>query len=364
MKTPRFLYFFFLILLWVSSLYSQNIYSEKAGDFLNVNLDSIQRLGWQEYQNGNYEFAAQAYLNYLQYNAKDGGNIYNLACCYGLLNKPELAAFFLTKAVENNFDDLDWVQSDPDFDLVRSDPYFDSVLNSLIIIQQQQQEDQGEIIWINTPKLTLCRVMVPENYDPEQKYILVLGLHGYGSNEQNFLKLWDHFLEHDFIYATLQAPYPFLLGSNLGYSWFLWDQQDSTVEFFSGKMTVSYVINAVQKLSERYNPSEIYLLGFSQGCGLTYLAGLNNPDYFSGLICYGGWLDTNFVSVDNLEQASDHLRIFIGHGIDDRSVEFQNAIQAKEFLDAHGFQIEFFEFDGAHQVPPEMVEETEKWINR
>ncbi|MGC9366690.1 MAG: TPR end-of-group domain-containing protein [bacterium] len=364
MKVHWFPTFIFLFFVWIVSLHSQDIYSPQAGDFLNINLDSIENLAWQEYQNGNYQSAAQYYLDYLQYNAKDGGNIYNLACCYGLLNKPELAAFFLTKAVDKDINILDWVQTDQDFDLVRTDPYFDSVLNILISKRQQQQEDQGEIIWVNAPKLTLCRVMLPENYDPSQKYVLVLGLHGYGSNESNFLKLGDNFQEHDFIYATLQAPYPFLLGDNLGYSWFLWNQQDSAVEFISGKMTISYVLNAVQKLSEHYNPSQVYLLGFSQGCGLTYLTGLNNPDYFSGLICYGGWLDTNFVSDENLNQASDQLRIFIGHGTDDRSVEFENALQAEEFLTSHGFQVEFYDFEGAHQVPPEMVQETEKWIKR
>ena len=117
-------YLIVILLLCAGLLFSIDIYDINAGEFLLNNTDSLQLRASAHYQLMEYEVAAEAYLQYLQNNTSDVTSIYNLACCYGLLDRDELAVYYLEIAIKKGYDDIGHINSDPDFDLIRDSEFF------------------------------------------------------------------------------------------------------------------------------------------------------------------------------------------------------------------------------------------------
>ena len=56
---------------------------------------------------------------------------YNLACSLALCKKRPDALRSLRKAVSLGYDDLDWMQQDPDLEILKNDPEFQKLLGQL-----------------------------------------------------------------------------------------------------------------------------------------------------------------------------------------------------------------------------------------
>ena len=340
-------------------------YAKSVGNFLDIDLKKIEREAREAYDAQEYEKAARLYLKYLSWDVTDGGNIYNLACCYGLLGKPELAAKFLERAYKAGFTDVGWMKHDPDFKKVKENERFKATIASLEEKAKHKKEGKGEAIYISASAEFRCRLKFPEGYDPEKTYPLLVGLHGYGSDPESFIGLWKRFDSPQFIYAVPQAPYPYLRGNEQGYSWTAQLPDENPAWERSRLESEEYVARLVKHLKNEYKVGDTYLLGFSQGCGMTYTIGIKNHELFKGLICFGGWFSKDWLvkkaGID-LNEMND-LRVFIAHGSKDQMVKIDKGLEAKEILEKHGYNVTFYEFDGAHQVPKEALLEAQKWMN-
>jgi len=332
-----------------------------SGDFLDSPLDSISRAANAAYQEARYNEAARLYLTALQHNITNASDIYNLACCYGLLKQDSLAALYLRRAFRAGFDDLGHVKRDPDFDSVRTRPVFAALVDSLAALADSANARAGAQIDIEATCLVPGYVRLPADYDSTRAYPLVIGLHGYGADPKSFTRLYERAGSPELIFVCLQAPYPFGAGRDLGYSWTTWSKSDSTLHKRSLWFSTDYVAEAAGQLAARYRTASTWLLGFSQGCGMAYAAGIKHPDLFKGIIGFGGGLDTmSFTAADYA--AAKGLKVFAAHGKDDRVVEFEHGATARDFLKRKGFNITFVEFKGGHTVPEEPLKKAVRWI--
>lgn len=338
-----------------------DLYDPEVGEFLDLDVNALAGHAWESYLEQDYETAARFYLAYLRYNIQDSNNIYNLACCYGLLGETQLAADYLLRAFRAGYDDLDWVMRDQDFDDVRDDPVFEVLLDSLSAIREEQEAALGNISCVESTVFLNCFVQLPEGYDEETACPLLVGLHGYGNSPDRFIQLWERFDNPDFIYAAPQAPYPFSTGNDLGYSWKKRDLEDEELFGRANMATLEYVISTVEMLKSQFNVSDVYLLGFSQGCAATYITGIKYYDMFNGLICFGGWLDTTIVSTDEILAAVD-LPFFIAHGKNDGVVTPEAGTLSRDHLQALGCDVTFVDFDGGHEVPEEVLQQVQVWM--
>lgn len=316
------------------------------------------------YQNKSYLDAARAYISLLQKNPGNSGALYNLACCYGLLGKDELAGQCLKLAFNAGWADIDWAKGDSDFELVRGKPAFDAALSELTAQVAEKQAELGELVHFTAQSYLPCRVLLPDGYDPQQAYPLIVGLHGYGDNHEHFTTLRKKLGDIPVIFAVPEAPYPFPGGAGVGYSWMTGGDEKSEMPWKTvTKLTEQYVMDTVHGLQVRYKVSETYLLGFSQGCGLAYMVGIDNAPEFAGLICCGGWLDTEWLGPEKLA-AGKSLRVLIVHGNEDTTVKFESGIEARDKLKELGYDVTFFEFKGGHRVPEEAMQAAAKWLLR
>jgi len=337
-------------------------YQKDVLNFLDIDINQYLQKAWEAYQEKNYSDAAKYYIAYLKHDFQNAKATYNLACCYGLLGKDDLAAKSLERAFKAGFTDLNHIMIDTDFDKVKESEAFKAVIDGIKKKKLENQKDgANEVIYLDSEVYLKCNLHFPQNYDSTKSYPLIVGLHGYGDNLDNFIGNWKRFGDIEFIYAVPQAPYPITAGRNIGYSWALNAEIDTELNNEMIKTTENYIVKTVRLLKDKYNIDDTYLFGFSQGCFFTYQTGIRNPRLFKGLICFGGWLNTDIISEKEFDAAKD-LKVFIGHGKTDNAVPYKDAVTAKEVLASHGYEVTFKDFDGGHIVSDESMKQVVEWI--
>jgi phospholipase/carboxylesterase len=338
-----------------------NALAPNAGDFLDFPLDSMRSAANRAYQAAHYEEAAHFYLAALEHDITSADDIYNLACCYGLLKKDTLAALYLTRATRAGFDDIEHARHDPDFDSVRASPVFVAAIESSAASAKRAADLKGKPLAVPAETFQTCFVRLPEGFDSTKAYPLLIGLHGYGGNAGNFAGLYERAGKPKLIYAVLEAPYAMSAGGAPGYSWVTWSESDSTVERRSALMSSDYVAEACRRLAAQYHISGTWLLGFSQGCGMAYVTGIRSHDLLKGIIGFGGGFDTLRFSPADYEAAKG-LRVFSAHGSEDRVVDPKYGAQSRDFLKRKGFDVTFAGFRGGHAVPEAQLKAAMKWM--
>lgn len=324
-----------------------DIYDPQQGTFLDQLPDAGLAFSRADsaYRAADYELSAALWLEGLRAQPWNSGSIYNLACCYGLLGRGELAAAYLERAWKAGFDDIEHILWDPDFDPVREDPSFSSLLDSLQQAAALTEEELGQELIFSASGPFRCRVKLPDGYDGTSPVPLVLGIHGLGDSPDRFIGLWEVVGDYGCIFAVPQAPTPYLVGSRIGYTWYTGDDEASWVA--SAIQSRDYVLTLLDTLEEMYAISDVYLFGYSQGGGMTYMAGLHAPERFTALAPFSGWLDMSVVTPEEIDAASG-IPVRIVHGEQDRMVEYSSALFADSLLDAEGYDVELTTFQGEH----------------
>ncbi|MEO0191904.1 MAG: alpha/beta hydrolase-fold protein [candidate division WOR-3 bacterium] len=339
-------------------------------DVLLPNPDSVLREAQDAYNRKDYPRAASAYLDYVSRNNQNAIALYNLACCFGLMGDSIRASAFLRAAWDAGYWDTLHILRDPDFEPVRGSLAFKSTMDGIMAEATRGTEGKNKV-YLSVGTLLPCYVVVPEDYDAEERYPLVIGLHGYGSDPKQFSDLFRRPYKTDttkksmkisFIYAVPCAPYPVSLGGKPGYSW-------TPPEGEIGKraiwMDADYITSLPRELLKSYNidTTRVYLLGFSQGASMAYTIGLNNYKRFKGIIAFAGWFDTTMVSLESIRKAkAEGMKVFIAHGKYDQSVPVTASMGAYKFLKEIYLDVWISQFEGGHEVPMETLEFAIKWM--
>lgn len=108
-----------------------------------------------------------------------------------------------------------------------------------------------------------------------------------------------------------------------------------------------------REIARGIDSRRIILAGFSQGGAVAYQLGLSFPQPLGGLIA----MSTYFATSDQVEfsEANRHLPIEIHHGVYDAVVPQALGIRAAEFLQQHGYHINFRTYPMDHSVCPQQI---------
>ena len=188
---------------------------------------------------------------------------------------------------------------------------------------------------------------------PRQAVVLC---HGYGGDGKDISTLaisWQRFMP-DAIFLCPNAPEICAVNPQ-GYQWF-----DLTSE--KEDIILEKSLLAEEKLSRfldqvfdnlQLKPSNLALVGFSQGCMIGIQVGLKKKEQINCLVGYSG-------KIINQKHLSSNInskpKIFLMHGANDNIVLPTNLLEAKEYLSKHRLKIKTKLFENCeHRIPVEGI---------
>ena len=119
------------------------------------------------------------------------------------------------------------------------------------------------------------------------------------------------------------------------------------------------VTKAIEELRKSYD--KIYLGGFSQGSMLSADIAFHRPDLIDKLFL----LSSTMLFPKRWEETTSNdfsFPIFQCHGINDPVLPIEGARELKSFLENYDHDPVYFEFNGAHEVPLNIVNELDLFL--
>ncbi len=186
---------------------------------------------------------------------------------------------------------------------------------------------------------------------PRQGVILC---HGYGGDGKDISSLaisWQRFLP-DAIFLCPNAPEVCTVNPQ-GYQWFDLTSEKEEVILEKSLMAEEKLNTFLDQVFDNFQlePTNLALVGFSQGCMMSIQVGLKKKEQINCIIGYSG-------KVINQKHLSNNInskpKIFLMHGANDTIVPPTHLLEAKEYLNKCGLKIKIKLFKNCdHKIPVE-----------
>ena len=207
--------------------------------------------------------------------------------------------------------------------------------------------------------------LIREPYDKKTRNPVLLLLHGYGSNEQDLFSFADE-LPKDYYIISVRAPYSLMTGS---YAWYAinFDADEKRFSDLSqARQSRDLLAEFIDEIRISYpiDPKQVTLIGFSQGCILSYAIAVSYPEKVQRVVAMSGYFNPE-IAVDGFEQNPlNELQIFASHGSADQVVPVEWARKAAPILKELGVQIEYKEYPVGHGVAPQNFFDFKNWLEK
>jgi len=185
------------------------------------------------------------------------------------------------------------------------------------------------------------------------KQVVVL-CHGYGGDGRDISVLatnWQRFLP-EAIFLCPNAPEICAVNPQ-GYQWFDLTSEKEEIILEKSLVAEEKLSTFIDQVYDNFQlePTNLALVGFSQGCMMGIQVGLKKKKQINCLIGYSG-------KVINKKHLSDNInskpKIFLMHGANDTIVSPTHLLEAKEYLTNHGLKIKIKMFKNCeHRIPVE-----------
>lgn len=196
---------------------------------------------------------------------------------------------------------------------------------------------------------------------------LLVTFHGFGSHMGDLHEL-RHAIDGRFHVLSVQAPIDLgPLGMPGGWAWF-------NLEFSPGDgigydergalEVIERVEEFVLQQVERLSPSQLVLLGFSQGAMLAHALLLRGRVDPSGVAaCSGRMVESVFGNPSATESLSDKP-VFVSHGRMDDVIPIESGRAIETWYGASKALFEYHEYDMAHGLNPECLADLGNWCTK
>ena len=110
--------------------------------------------------------------------------------------------------------------------------------------------------------------------------------------------------------------------------------------------------------------SRIVLAGFSQGCAMTFMAGLRHGERLAGLLGMSGYLPLAALTAAERGEANAAVPVFQAHGTGDAVIPIARALQSRDALVGLGHPVEWHAYPMAHSVCPPEIADMSRWLSQ
>ncbi len=108
--------------------------------------------------------------------------------------------------------------------------------------------------------------------------------------------------------------------------------------------------------------NRIVLAGFSQGCAMTFMAGLRYPERLAGLLGMSGYLPLGDTTATERSAANAGVPIFQAHGRADPVIALERATASRDALLGLGYPVEWHDYPMPHSVCAQEIVDMNRWL--
>lgn len=195
------------------------------------------------------------------------------------------------------------------------------------------------------------------------KTILIILLHGYGSNEADLFSLAAQLPAN----AVVMAPRGTITLRPNSYCWYTIDRPNAACTHWDEEEnSKQLILQLAEQASKKYNIplSRIYLAGFSQGAIMGMNIALTQPEKIKGIMVLSGRVldetKPHVVSASLINKVA----IFIAHGTEDKVLPIQCGRDEKAFLDSRNIKNEYHEYHIVHTIVQDEINDINKWLEK
>ena len=116
-------------------------------------------------------------------------------------------------------------------------------------------------------------------------------------------------------------------------------------------------------LSVKYNfgLNQVYLLGFSQGCMISYALSINFPKNYKKAVGLSGKIPHEIINFNEKFDYSNH-NFFCSHGLNDQVIPIEIARESDRWFSEKNINHKYLEFESAHGINSENFEQMNLWL--
>ena len=195
------------------------------------------------------------------------------------------------------------------------------------------------------------------------KPVVVLALHGYGSNPETMLRLTQPAVEPGIIVAALQGPNQHFTqdgpaGGVAAYNWGIPQHHADAM-----KLHHAMVLQTLGELQARFGvgAERCFLMAFSQGAGFNYRFVGTHPRAVGGVIAICGGVPKDWEEAKYQDFATPILHIARS---EDEFFPLQKAEGFAARLRVHARDVEFHMIPGKHRYPSQARNLVRPWMAR
>lgn len=199
----------------------------------------------------------------------------------------------------------------------------------------------------------------------------VIWMHGLGADGNDFAPIVPalHFAKADRVkYIFPNAPVrPVTLNGGMPMrAWFDLDElpkrKSLDVEgIYDSVERIKKIIDA--EIEAGVSSDKIILAGFSQGASIATATALHYPKQLGGVMCLSGLIvdDAALAPDPNIQQKAP---FFMAHGTGDQVIPIQMGVSSCEVVRRWGFDVDWHQYNMAHSVCPEEVQDISEFMGR
>lgn len=199
------------------------------------------------------------------------------------------------------------------------------------------------------------RILLPEPYEPNYAYPLVVWFHDAGGSERELPRVMSRISTQNYIGLSLRGP--LACGETLS-AGFRWPTDGSDLDGLLADLRA--VVGTVRR-EWHVHSERIVLAGHGEGAALALRLLLARPEWFFGAVALSARLPKSHAAPGAFRELHGKP-VLLGVGVQDPRASVGDVVTTGRVLNAAGLKVATRVFDGACDLTPELGREVDRWI--